>query len=277
MSWSDIPPKVLKNVRSFSRVRFDTFEALPEVATEDALKSPEANFDSLADAPDAKAEFLSITDHPDLTPSEPGPASRENCSEALEIVRQTEEEMAALKEETCRQCTLLEQEAYDKGFSTGEKEGIRAGEKKIQTLAADLTAAIDSLAGLRSDLVARYEAELLDLVLAICKKIIYCEVSLDSRVIQETVRQIIDDAPGGQPITLRLHPEDMEAIDRLKSRHAVSVTDMNRVSLVADTSVSRGGCRLETPHGNMDATIETRFNHVYEVLKHAGGEPVEES
>lgn len=136
---------------------------------------------------------------------------------------------------------------------------------------------IDSLSGLREELVARYEAELVNLVLAICKKIIYCEVSLDSRVIHETVRQILDDAPGGQSITLRLHPEDMEAVDSLKSRHGVFATDMNRVTLAADTSVSQGGCRLETPHGNMDATIETRLNHVYEVLKQAVGETVGKS
>ncbi len=277
MSWSDAPPKVLKNVHSFSRVTFDTFEVPQEDATEDSLKSPAENFDSLADEPDGPAEFRPITDCSGLASPDPGPGSRENCSEALEIIRQTEEEMAVLKEETYRQCSLLEQEAYGKGFAAGEKDGLQAGEKKTQVLATELSAVIESLAGLRPDLVARYEAELVDLVLAICHKIIYCEVSLDSRVIHETVRQVLEDAPGGQPITLRLHPGDMETVDILKSRYGVSATDMNRVSLVADTSVSRGGCRLETPHGNMDATIETRFNHVYEVLKHAVGGTVKGS
>lgn len=123
----------MKNVHSFSRVRFDTFETPQEDLPQDCLKSPEEDFDSMVDAPDGPAEFRPITDSPELTSSVPGPGSRENCSEALEIVRQTEEEMAALKEETCRQCTLLEQEAYDKGFAAGEKDGIRTGEKNPGT------------------------------------------------------------------------------------------------------------------------------------------------
>lgn len=272
MSWSDDPPRILKKVDTFSKVSFEEFESLPDtVVTEDSPAAGEDTFDALADAPETPEPFQAMTDHPGLAVSNTGP-SRADCSEALEIVRQTEEEMAALKEETCRQCTLLEQEAYDKGFAAGEKDGLQAGEKKIQGLAKELTAVVHSLAGLRRELVERYEDEMLDLVLAVCRKIIYCEVSLDSRVIRETVRHILDDAPAGQPITLRLHPKDMEAVEGLISSDAVSSTDMNRVSLKADTSVSRGGCRMETPHGDMDAVIETRMRRVYDALKQAGSE-----
>jgi flagellar biosynthesis/type III secretory pathway protein FliH len=64
----------------------------------------------------------------------------------------------------------------------------------------------------------------------------------------------------------------MAAVEKLISSAEVSATDMNRVSMVSDTSVSRGGCRLETPHGDMDATIETRLKNVYDVLKRTGTE-----
>jgi flagellar assembly protein FliH len=269
MSWSDGPPRVLKKVHGFSKVSFEEFEALRDEAVEDSRSPPEHEFDVLAEAPETPDVFQAMTEHPDLVPSPSGP-SPADCSEALEIVRKTEEEMAALKEETCRQCTLLEQEAYEKGFAAGEKDGIRAGEKKMQDLAETLSAVIETLAGLRGELVKQYENELLDLVMAVCRKIIYCEVSLDSRVIRETVRHILADAPAGQPITLRLNPKDMEAVDALISSAEVSATDMNRVTLKPDTSVSRGGCRMETPHGDMDAGIETRIKHVYDVLNRAG-------
>jgi len=268
MSWSDGPPRVLKKVHAFSRVSFEEFEARPDKESKDRPETAEDGFDALADVPETPDAFLAMAEHPDLT-SLKSSASPEDCSEALEIVRKTEEEMAALKEETCRQCTLLEQEAYDKGFAAGEKDGIRAGEKKMQDLAEALSAIIESLTGLRGQLVKQYESELLDLVLAVCKKIMYCEVSLDSRVIRETVRHVLEDAPAGQSITLRLHPKDLEAVEALISSAEVSATDMNRVTLKSDTSVSRGGCRMETPHGDMDAVIETRIKHVYDALKRA--------
>lgn len=241
MSWSDGPPKVLKKIHSFSKVNFEAFDVPLDDAVDERPTGPDNHFDTLADGPESPGEFLAITDHPDLAPSKSdGPSARARCSDALEIVRQTEEEMAAFKEETCRQCTLLEQEAYDKGFASGEKDGIRAGEKKMQALGADLSAVIESVAELRKELVEQYETELLDLVLAICRKIIYCEISVNHQVIQETVRHILDDAPAGQPVTVRLHPKDMAAVEKLISSAEVSATDMNRVSMVSDTSISRG-------------------------------------
>jgi flagellar biosynthesis/type III secretory pathway protein FliH len=281
MSWSKGPSRVLKGKTSFSTFRFEDFDLQVDTPPAKKEKPGPDRFENLSDSPETRPEFVSITDHPDMVEkmaSVPagagtqvmagaGDTSEPLGSEALEVIRKTEEEMAALKEETCRNCTLLEQQAYEKGFAKGETAGIKAGEKKIQALAAQVTDLMNMLAGLRSDLVARYEKELMDLVFAICRKIIFCEISADSRVIKETVLQILQEAPGRQPITLRLHPEDLDAIETLKTQAGVSATDLNRVALFADTSVSRGGCLLETPHGDMDAAIETRLKNVYAALK----------
>jgi flagellar assembly protein FliH len=284
MSWSKGPPRVLKGMSSFSAFQFEEFgvqaDTLPET---ESPPGPPGRFENLNDPPEPGPGFVSMTDHPDMAqkmscvPAGDGIPATETggagdtsgalCSEALEVIRKTEEEMAALKEETCRHCTLLEQQAYDKGFETGEAAGVKAGEKKIQALAAQMTGLMNMLAGLRSDLVAQYEKELMDLVFDICRKIIFCEISADSRVIRETVLQILQEAPGEKQITLRLHPKDLDAIETLKTRAGVSATDLNRVALLPDTSVSRGGCLLETPHGDMDAAIETRLKNVYAALK----------
>jgi flagellar assembly protein FliH len=275
MSWSNGPPRVLKGRASFSAFRFEDFDLQAGTLPEKKEKPGPDRFETLSDPPDTGSGFVSMAEHPDMAekmpfvPAGAGDMSEPLCSEALEVIRKTEEEMAALKEETCRHCTLLEQQAYDKGFAKGETAGVKAGEKKVQALAAQMTDLMNILAGLRSDLVARYEKELMDLVFAICRKIIFCEISADSRVIQETVLQILQEAPNGHQITLRLHPEDLDAIEALKTQAGVSATDLNRVALFPDTSVSRGGCLLETPHGDMDAAIETRLKNVYAALKPA--------
>jgi flagellar assembly protein FliH len=282
MSWSKGPPRVLKGKTAVSTFRFEDFGLQADTPPEKKEKPGPDRFENLSDPLEPGPGFVSIADHPDMaekmafvpagarTPVKEtggaGDLSGPLCSEALEVIRKTEEEMAALKEETCQNCTRLEQEAYEKGFAKGETAGINAGEKKIQALAARMTDVMNTLAGLRSELVAQYEKELMDLVLAICRKIIFCEIAADSRVIRETVLQILQEAPGAQQITLRLHPEDLDAIETLKTRAGVSATDLNRVALFPDTSVSRGGCLLETPHGDMDAAIETRLKNVYAAL-----------
>ena len=99
--------------------------------------------------------------------------------------------MERLKEETCNNCTLMEKEAwekgFEKGFEKGEFEGIKAGEKKALPLVTAMNTLLSEIADLKSTLLTQYEREILDLIFSVSEKIIYCEISLDQRVIQETV------------------------------------------------------------------------------------------
>ena len=69
---------------------------------------------------------------------------------------------------------------------------------------------------------------------------------------------------------LRLHPDDIGVIETLQTSSADPSGKLTAVTLKADPSVSRGGCHLETPHGDIDASIETRLKRVYQTLVHLG-------
>ena len=283
MSWFDRRSKIVKNARILEKFKLTSFDADLSTDTDDALDGNdlEPSFIRLNPSTSHTPTFLPLENKPMEaehlfssaadsgqnhleTNSEEEPSS----PEILAIRRKAHEEMERLKEETCKNCTLMEKEAWEKGFKNGETEGLKAGEKKAQPLVTDISSLLSEIASLKPTLLIQYEREILDLIFAVSEKIIHCEISLDQRVIKETVLHTLQLASEKESLILRLHPDDVDSIENLQASSADSTGRLTALSLKADPSVSRGGCHLETPHGDIDASIETRLKRVYETLIH---------
>ena len=281
MSWFDQRSKIVKNARLLEKYKLKTFDGDLSTDTEENAHGKESQnaFVALGPPVPASPTFLPLENEP-LKPkpmSSNGSDSRQDAleiqseeappsAEILEIRRKAQEEMERIKEETCRNCTLMEKEAWEKGFKHGEAEGIKAGERKAQPLTTDMDTLLSEIASLKSTLLAQYEREILELIFSVSEKIMHCEISLDQRVIQETVLHTLQLASEKEGLVLRLNPEDIRLIETLQASSADPSGKLTAVSLKADPSVSRGGCHLETPHGDIDASIETRLKRVYQTL-----------
>ncbi len=286
MSWSDERPKIVKNAHLLKKFEFTSFDPDHMAKTHDSgeMAKDDTPFVNLGgDTQDRFPEFVPLETQPEINEKRSPLVvdSRQDVlggkdedaaaggdplgQEALDMFR-TQEEMARLKEETCHKCTMLEKEAWEKGFEKGEAAGVEAGEKKALPVLTNINALLTEIADLKSRLLTQYEREILELIFSVSEKIIHCEISLDHRVIQETVLHTLQLASEKEHLVLRLHPEDVHLIEKLQASSADPSGKLTAVSLSADPSVSRGGCHLETPHGDIDASIETRLNRVYKSL-----------
>ena len=281
MSWSDQRSKIVKNARLLEKYKLTTFDADFSTAVDDEAKPSESQeaFVALDPSEPVSHAFLPLehqrlkTEPMSCPGSEPEQERLETKSdeapptpEIIEIRRKAQEEMVRLKEETCHNCTIMEKDAWEKGFKNGEAEGIKAGEKKAQPLIASMNTLLSEIASLKSTLLTQYEREILELIFSVSEKIMHCEISLDQRVIQETVLHTLQLASEKEGLILRVNPEDVRLIETLQASSADPSGKLTAVSLKADPSVSRGGCHLETPHGDIDASIETRLKRVYQTL-----------
>ncbi len=60
-------------------------------------------------------------------------------------------------------------------------------------------------------------------------------------------------------VVLRVHPEDLAAIEAARARWAVQVPDTVQLRVVADAAVGRHGCVVDTPVGRLDARLDTQL------------------
>lgn len=163
----------------------------------------------------------------------------------------------------------LEREAYDKGFSQGEKDGLELGLKKAEKTVANLERLFGELSALKQKLVRSHEKEIVNIIFTIARKIVGDQGLRDESLIQRTVLKALHLAADRSEISLRLHPDDVQWIEKVKPELFAEFKELKHLSVTPDPSLGRGGCLLESPCGDVDGRIETQLEEIYQVMDEA--------
>jgi flagellar assembly protein FliH len=162
---------------------------------------------------------------------------------------------------------LIEQEAYEKGFSQGEKDGFELGEKKALKLVENMQGLLADMGHMRERLLEHYEKEILALVFCQVEKIMCCSMGSEAETIEKNVIKALHAATEKSKVIIRVHPDDFDTVEKLKPNFFSEYKDLNTISVTSDSAITRGGCFLETPYGDVDATIETQLKKIGQSLQ----------
>lgn len=166
---------------------------------------------------------------------------------------------------TLEDVEAVRQDAWNEGFSAGEKDGFHAGQlKAAQEAQAVLSAKVAGLENVMQqffDPIAQQdqalEEAMLDLVLRISEQVIQRELTLDSSQIKQVVRECLKVLPvGSTAVRVYINPQDFEQIKALRERHEEDW------KIIEDDDLLPGGCRFESLNTRVDGSIETRIAHI---------------
>ncbi len=163
----------------------------------------------------------------------------------------------------------LEKEAYEKGFAQGEKDGLERGEERGRKIAEKIEGLFDEMTQLKSGIIKQYEKELIDTVFAIAEKITGAQIGLTSDAVRTTVFRALGYVIENYTVKLRVNPDDANYIEELRPEIFETYRNLKSMDVSPDGSVSRGGCILETPGGDIDAQIETQLAKISDALQDA--------
>ena len=163
---------------------------------------------------------------------------------------------------TRQQLALLEREAFAKGYEQGERSGNEAAGKRGEAMLRRLTETIAELTALRASMIKQTEAQLVELALAVARRIVHREVALDRNLLIAIVRVALDRLGESAHVTVRLHPEEFEATGAARVAEFTG-TD---ITFVPDARVGRGGCRVESDMGMLDAGVDAQIQEIARAL-----------
>ncbi len=191
--------------------------------------------------------------------------SRENQQWSQGIKEKEERILKQVREKALE----IEKEAYEKGFVQGEKDGAELGRKRWETVFDSFRQLASELGRLHQDLYRRYEREMVLLVFALAKKVLHMDLPLREETIQETLRAAFQYVVDPRKVTIHLHPKDRQHLMAHPEGLAWGPKggEGHKIQFLADPTVTRGGCFLETSFGEIDATLETQLD---EILSQAG-------
>ncbi len=198
------------------------------------------------------------------------PVSAEPVAPEPEVNAQGEEvQLEDVKPLTLDELEVIRQEAYNEGFSTGEKDGLRSGQVKAKQEAdAALAGKLASLERLMTQLMdpiaeqdQQLEVALVQLVSNMTRQVVQRELTTDSTQIRQVLREALKLLPmGAANVRIHIHPQDFELIKALRDRHEETWR------ILEDETLQPGGCRVESEQSQIDATIETRLAQMLKQL-----------
>ncbi len=150
----------------------------------------------------------------------------------------------------------LEREAFAKGYEQGERAGAEAANKRADAMVRRLADTIEELTELRRTMIRETEQQMVRLALAVARRIVRREVAVDSDLTLTLARVALERLGDSAAVTIRLHPEDHGRLG-----HKVAAGGSS-VSVVADPGVARGGCRVESDFGFVDASIDAQLGEI---------------
>lgn len=176
--------------------------------------------------------------------------------EALRIIEKTEAEAGESK-------LQIEEQAREAGYMEGVEEARRQYEGLVQEAAATLEQArMEYRAILES-----VEADAVNVILDIARKVISDELSTGKEHIMSMVRQAFEKCANRDSLVLRVSPQDYEYLDGNRDELLSMVEGIGELELKRDSSLKVGACIVETPYGSIDAGVETRMRKIEEAFR----------
>lgn len=178
--------------------------------------------------------------------------------EATAIMAQAQTEAERIISEARLRALALEQEVRDQGLQDVSAQAAAEASRLLEPLREKLVQTLEEVAHLQTSLMARVESDLLRLALEVAKKIVQREVTVDHEVALTLTRVALSRLHNRALATVRLHPEDYAYVNA----HSERLGSHSSIEIVADRSIGRGGCLVETEMGDVDARIEQQFAEI---------------
>lgn len=211
--------------------------------------NPHSRFIPREEISEVSAWHFSAVDGSDVPPEPVAPIEdqREPDNTELELAVQAAREQAFA-------------EGFAHGHSVGEKEVREALEASARKSAEENAQRMAQLLQNTRDHLKQNEEkisrQILELACDLARQVVRQELTHNTQhllpVITEALAQLVDD---GLPATVRMHPNDLAL---MKGALQESLGE-DGPEFVADSSVSPGGCLVESASTSVDATIEKRW------------------
>jgi flagellar assembly protein FliH len=149
-------------------------------------------------------------------------------------------------------------EAHACGVREGEVAGRQRAAAELQPVIDRLSRSIEEIGGLRSRLRAEAEADLIQLSLAIARRVIRRELAIDPEALHGLVLGALDKLQGQEISRVRVHPAHVALVTESLRQNSASA----KVEVIPDPSRAVGAVIFETQRGNLDASVESQLQEI---------------
>lgn len=185
-------------------------------------------------------------------------AAREQTAEIERLARAQAAEFEQFANEQAEQIVRTAKEQAAEVTSQARREGYEAAEVDAGQLLLAAQGVLDEVRAWRATLFAQSEQAVLDLVAHIAKVIFGEGVTLSREALEAAFGRAVAEARPLGGLRIHIHPDDAALLNPLWAQQATPPGQ--RLELLPDEAIRRGGCLVEGESGSVDARVETQLN-----------------
>jgi flagellar assembly protein FliH len=147
---------------------------------------------------------------------------------------------------------------YQRGFAEGEAAGVRKCTARVDGELERLARSMADLAGFRDRFRRESEEDLVNVALAIARRVLRRELAVDPEAVLGLVKVAMEKVSLRDVHRIRLHPDDLPVV----KAHLERIQAPAAIQVEADPGLERGAVLFETSRGSLDVSIDTQLRHI---------------
>jgi flagellar assembly protein FliH len=231
------------------------------LSTEDPLKAEKTKLElMIKEAEDYRQRILNETKK----------QASDILKEAKDLAEQTQQECKKLIEDSKLQAEseaeAIREENSKIGYDDGYKKGYEDGTKSLEDKMYAMEVFTKSQYDIKHNIIKSSELDILDLILAISRKV--CQKSLESDidVLKKLTVEAIKQLKDKESIKIIVNPELAEKIYSISEDLKQEIPKLSSIKIIEDANVSPDGTVVETPLTRVDSRLKTQIDAIADNL-----------
>jgi flagellar assembly protein FliH len=192
------------------------------------------------------------------------------AGDARQIVENAKAEAAVIvadahsqAEEVHRQA---EQAGRDDALATAKAAAEAELQSQLQSLLPAIASAVQQLSEGRQAWQQEWQRNAVSLAVKIAERVVRREIKRTPSITLSYVREALEMCAAAPQVRVLLHPDDAQSLGESAQQIVREISPAAHAEIVADEKITRGGCRIETRHGEIDQQIETQLRRIEKEL-----------
>lgn len=195
-----------------------------------------------------------------------GSADPVETQDAASIVDQARQRADELVRTAVAQSTALRHDACEEGRTAGYRDGVAAARAELAEALALVQRAAREAKTIRDTLLNGAEREMIELVIEAVGRILGERVATDPDLVVHTVQRALDHAGSQNVVRVRVHTDDLRTlVTSVEEQYGATPP----FEVLGDSSVSVGGCVIDTDSGEIDARLDVQLEEIASILRDA--------
>lgn len=185
-----------------------------------------------------------------------------------ELISQAQEEIARIKEDALKEIEQARQEAVKAGRQEGYDAGYRKGVQETEHLKKELEAKAIALDEKYEAAIKELEPRLIETLTGVYEHVLKVSLADETQLIMFLAGNAIRNIEGCREFLIHVSKDDYPVVSMQKKQLATAAGGASSsVEVIADSTLSKNGCMIETENGIFDCGLGTQLEELTKQLR----------